>query len=405
MGDSDVGVGELAGFAAARGLQRTAELLRSPVVQRALEPMEPVDAALLGAASRDPQVNLEEMARRGPDPGAAAYLTFLDGALERGLLAWDLLAGSLWPVDDEPGLARRRALAEAIAGVLPAPGGAGVGQGSDALAEVVARSTAPSEVASLIEAAKGRRLSAMLGLRAHGRDGAALLDGARFHDDVLALGSQLDRAHLPTTASAYLAFGAEVLHDRRALAALVDLYADVGAPPPIPISDPWLQNYLDYRLAQVRQDAQAAFTASRRAQGSDDPHARIVVADLAAVVGRADGVPLAEALVREFPTWRFAARVLVRAVVKAQQSPLAALDAFLARFGNDERVWLDLVSEAPPAARWADNVRARAVREAYALPHDPAAWRALGLVIGDPLTIVIDDEVAERLHAQSEIAR
>jgi hypothetical protein len=116
-------------------------------------------------------------------------------------------------------------------------------------------------------------------------------------------------------------------------------------------------------------------------------------------------LPEAVELSRAAPEWRFAARVVVRVTLLTGRSPVEALDDYLTRFGNDEHVWLDVVSRAPDGATWAADVRSRALREAYVLPHDPDAWRAVGLVLGDPFASVVDDEVAERLHMQSSIPR
>jgi hypothetical protein len=399
---ADVGVAELPQLARDRGLSRTADLLQS--IGPALGEMEPIDPALVGASTRDPSLNLSEMARRGLDPAAAACLTFLDGRLERALLAWDLLSGSLRPTADEDGTARLREEASFAGTVLPAPGSRCVSVKADDLARLVG-SPPTGALGALRDSAVRGDLAALVELHSRGSDGRALLQDSHFRDELVGLVRRVDQAHLWMVASAYWRLIDEVVGDRRARALSADTLLDGGAVVEGEL-EPALAAYRDYRVAVAREDAVAAAQALRSAQKiADSPYGRIVRIDMEALTAPQRMLGEAQEITRTLPQWRFAARVAVRVTLLTGESPLAALDDYLARFGNDDRVWLDIVSRAPDDAKWPADVRSRALREAYALPHDPDAWRALGLVAGEPLASVVDQEVADRLHAQSSMAR
>jgi hypothetical protein len=400
---ADVGVAELPEIAQARGLPRTSQILE--VMQPALGEMEPIDAALLGAASRDAQVNLTEMGRRGLDPAAASCLTFLDGKFERGLLAWDLLTESVRPIADADGTSRLQREAATIASILPPAGARCIRQAASEVAQLAVADRVNGSAHETREAADRGELGAIIELFGRGGDARTYADSAPFRARFVELSRRLDGAHLLTAASAYWKIATSLLGDRHATPLMVETFLDGDADPPGDL-DPALAVYRGYRFAIARNDSQAAMGAYRAARPlRDAPHAAIVCVDLEALTEPATALEQATALAASWPQWRFAARVVVRVTVQGGHSPVAALDAYLARFGNDHHVWRDIVSRAPPDAGWAADVRSRALREVYALPHDPNAWRALAEVLGEPLASVLERELTERLLLQSTIVR
>jgi hypothetical protein len=86
------------------------------------------------------------------------------------------------------------------------------------------------------------------------------------------------------------------------------------------------------------------------------------------------------------------------------QAPLGALDSFIGAFGNERWAWSHMDHYSPGEVSWLDGFQARIVREVSELPHDRAAWEALGIV-----QLLSDDqetwlaEIAARAAQQSKL--
>jgi hypothetical protein len=98
---------------------------------------------------------------------------------------------------------------------------------------------------------------------------------------------------------------------------------------------------------------------------------------------------------------RFAARVDTVARILAGETALTAIDRFLGMFGNDFDLWRDLAAQADRVADLPAACEAIIARELQWLPHDPAGWRALALMLGDPASMAIAAELDQKLLRQS----
>jgi len=104
-------------------------------------------------------------------------------------------------------------------------------------------------------------------------------------------------------------------------------------------------------------------------------------------------------------TWRYAAHV--RAVVAAAQlpptsrQPLQLAHDYVTGFGNDLAFWRELVTVVPSSAPLRADALTVLAREAAALPHEPATWQAIALLLaGQRDATPALREIDARLHAQ-----
>jgi hypothetical protein len=94
--------------------------------------------------------------------------------------------------------------------------------------------------------------------------------------------------------------------------------------------------------------------------------------------------------------WRYAAKV--RAIVAAARTPARALEmfhAYVGGFGNDYDTTFSVISLAPEQVK--RDVARILCREAFYLPHEPAAWKLLGALAGNE---AIATEIDARLKSQ-----
>jgi hypothetical protein len=101
---------------------------------------------------------------------------------------------------------------------------------------------------------------------------------------------------------------------------------------------------------------------------------------------------------------RFAARVDTIARIIAGEPPVAAIDSFLGRFGNDVDLWRELAAQADRVSGLSAACETVIARELQWLPHDPSAWQGLALMVGEPVSSAIVSEISERLIAQSTVS-
>jgi hypothetical protein len=347
-------------LAAARGLSRLAQLFGRGDVAELVATAAEADAGLTAAPELELTQRLGLLARRGLERAlVTSFLESLETYVERGLAAWDVLAGSL--VDDRDFEATLRSLLADVRELLPPPGARGIN---------VDRVPADLRLPSVASAP------------------------ARL----------LDLAHLPTLASLWLARAED---DDESRGALAEVLLDAGAADRLAPPGAKLAPYAMARAAIARGDASSAYALVQTtvAPKSDDAALQLVRAELGLRTGERPISPARiEQIVQSAPTWRYAARV--RACTAAaicapdSSSPIRLLDEYLATFGNDEAIWLGLVEYGPFGAAWFAPMMARLTREALALPHEPAVWTALATIVGGDDAPAAVAEIRQRLAAQ-----
>ncbi|MDB4971212.1 MAG: hypothetical protein JWN44_6901, partial [Myxococcales bacterium] len=101
--------------------------------------------------------------------------------------------------------------------------------------------------------------------------------------------------------------------------------------------------------------------------------------------------------------WRYAFRTLVLYAamrVKGAQF-VSIMQSFLESFGNDLHIWYDTLASAPDDIHWGPTFTATLAREAFALPHEPAVWKSVALLMGDEDASTGYDEVRARIQSQA----
>jgi hypothetical protein len=388
----------------------------------------PVDARLDEPPHTLPKRVLGQMARRGLDPALVRTIwTWLDGRpLERALVAVDVLARSLL-LPGDPLLAELRAAATTLGELRPPPRVVGLDLNASPAAALIARFARDPALraragADLLALSYDFHLGALDELE---RRDDPLLRSRETLESVRAFGRLLHLAHLPTLASLYLDWLSRPLGHRPAALDLCEALFDAGEPSKIPgdairpgdvpaadASD--MAEYLVYRIHTALDELQVGWTVCEQNFLQRDPalgplRDRLAVARAhLGTLARARPVPLAAvtAACERDRGWRYGAGV--HAIVAAAQlppgspQPLQLAHDYVTGFGNDAAFWRDLVTVVPPSAPLrADAVRVLA-REAAALPHEPATWRALALLVAGardaraPLA-----EIDARLDAQT----
>jgi hypothetical protein len=420
----------LAASARARGLGRIAHL-----IERLPRP-ELVDAAGVPPDPRfgEPPHELKkriftQLARRGLEPTLVrAIWAWLDGRpLERALVAVDVLARALLGPDDADLAAELRAAAGTLGPLRPPPGAVGIDLNAtpaEALVATFARdpSLQARHTADLLALSFDYHLGALDELRRREHE---LVAASETRDSLRAFGKLVSLAHLPTLASVYLDWLSRPLGFRPAALDLCETLFDVAEPAKIPgdairpgdvpardVSD--VAEYLVYRMHLGLGRAHDGGLVCEHNWAARDPalgppRDRLAVAraHLGVLAGE-QPIPLATvaAACTRDPTWRYAAHV--RAVVAAAERPAGSREPlqlahdYVTGFGNDAAMWRELVGMVAPSAPLRADALRLIAREAAALPHEPAAWRGLALVIaGDHDAKPALDELDARLAAQA----
>ena len=388
--------------ATARGLPILAAVVAQPAVLAHLAAPAAVDPLLDPPRSKSVPAILNLLARRGLDPDAMTWLLPQFDALDRALLAWDIVNGSLLKTDGE-----LDAFREFAAEGAPLLGVAGRrGCGPDVVAAIAPRlgdSSRPT--GEVLEEAATGRFAAVVELRARGTDLAtrARLELPKLREHA----QQLARAHFPTLASLQLGILWQAFDDREALLDWVDVLADIGrydALPSLDRLDSQHRAYVEYRSALAAEDPAAAMAAARVLRTQDDVRALAVRVDVGARTKRTDETARQRIAASADQQSRFVARVDTVARIIAGEAPVAAIDRFLGRFGNDVELWRDLATQADRVSGLAAACETVIARELQWLPHDPSAWQGLALMVGEPVSSAISNELAQRLIAQSTLS-
>jgi hypothetical protein len=420
---------ELAALARARGLGETGKILDGFAAPQLVDANRvPADPRLVEPPHDSHKRILPQLARRGLDPTLVRALwKWLDGRpLERALVAVDVLARSLLPPDDP--FAGELALAAVTLGPLrPPPGSVGIDLNEHPAATLVARFARDAGVrarvvAELLVRSYDFDLGALDALAERGHE---LVASASTHESIRAFGKLLSLARLPTLASLYLDWVSRPLGYRRAAIDLCETLFDAGEPQKIPgdairpgdFKDADVEDgaaYLVCRMHTSRGRMQDGWEVCEKNWSQRDPKLgaprdRLLVAraHLGTLAGARPAMldAVSKATKRD-PAWRYGAHV--RAVVAAAQlpatskEPLQLAHDYVTGFGNDLGFWREFVSVVPPSAPLRADALAILAREAAALPHEPAVWQALTLLIaGARGAEPAHRELAARLDAQA----
>jgi hypothetical protein len=416
--------------AGVRGLTKLEELMGSFKQPGAFDPQVTMDDRLVALPHLARLDILGQMVRRGLDPVLIhALLPLLEKhPLERALVAWDVLGGSLF-VQGDPFVDVLRAAVRPLAGVLP-PGGRGIDLNRIDSVELVRRfsgtgALGEAHVVELLGAAYEHKLAAFDELA---RRGDELVGDRGVHVSLHSLARLLHLAHLPSLASVYFDYLSRALGYRPAAMSLAETLIDAELPQHVPadvlrqgdMAEQALADagaYLVYRTYLTLGQAAAAyelFENNRRARPAQvpppSPHLVLVGAHLAILMSKPPGVTL-EALARvceKSELWRYAARVRVTAAAALSgataRAPLELLHEFVTAFGNDRRCWHECLDNAPPNAVWKRDAARVLGREALYLPHERACWEVISMFIGSPRAVQeVVDQIDARLNEQTRI--
>jgi hypothetical protein len=421
--------------------------LRAQAGVRGLNKLEALMGAFKQPGAFDPQVTMDDrlvalphlarldllgqMVRRGLDPVLVhALLPLLEKhPLERALVAWDVLGGSLF-VQGDPFVDELRAAARPLKGVLPPPGGRGIDLNQTDSVELVRRfsggaALGEAHVIELLGAAYEHKLAAFGELV---RRGDELVADHGVHVSLHSLARLLYLAHLPSLASVYFDYLSRALGYRPAAIGLAETLLDAELPQHVPadvlqsgdLPEQALADagaYLVYRTYLTLGQPEAAyelFERNRRERPAQapppSPHLALVGAHLAILVSKPPGVTL-QALDRAYgknELWRYAARVRVAASAAlsgaSSRAPLELLHEFVAGFGNDRRCWHEALDNAPSNATWKRDAARVLGREALFLPHERSCWETISMFIGSPRSVQeVVDEIDARLNDQTRL--
>lgn len=420
---------ELAALARARGLGETARILEGFAAPQLLDARRlPADPRLDEPPHDSHKRLLPQLARRGLDPALVRALwKWLDGRpLERALVAVDVLGRSLLPAGDP--LAGELALAASVLGPLrPPPGSVGVDLNATPAATLIERfardpAVRTRVIAELLVRSYDFDLGALDALATRGNE---LVGSASTHESIRAFGRLLALARLPTLASVYLDWISRPLGYRRAAVDLCEALFDAGEPRKIPgdairpgdFSDLDVEDaaaYLVCRIHTALGEMQVGWATcednwGKRNPALGAPRDRLLVAraHLGTLAGARPATldAVAKAVARNQP-WRYGTHV--QAVVAAAQlgaqskQPLQLAHDYVTSFGSDVAFWRELVAVVPPNAPLRADALSILAREAAALPHDPAVWQSLTLLIaGARDAAPAHRELATRLQTQA----
>jgi hypothetical protein len=352
----------------------------------------------------EPIAGYDYVRRHGLEPKRVqAILASLEGRpIEAGLLAWDVLSGSL--VGDKALLDELRSTAKRIREITPPAGESCVAMRDVDVRELINRVAIPPfeklKDAQALAAAQTGAIAALemqLTIDKDSKTSQAMRAAVPNQARLIHLG------HMPTLASFYYHYLWKRLDDREAMAQLVEVQADENADPdlaptPKQLADGTLEGLelVMYRTGRIGARERVEIEEAGKGlqpEGLDyrkDPPAQLaktgqrmhlVMAHLGLVHGDLI-VPLAVVaeIVKLRPEWRYARQMMAAMTAKLapldSNVPLQVVDAFLAQFGNTAELWNDVGDFAPDGAKWIDGLCARLVREIVQQPHDLQAWRA-----------------------------
>lgn len=423
-------VATLAQLARARGLPLIAALLELDENRAVLTPPAAPDAILLADPSAAP---LGHLPRRGLEPRLVASLlpAFAERPLERGLLAWDVLTGSLFGSDESELLAELRGYAKEVAHALPPPGQRCVNLPQSAAADLVAALAVPAyegaSTEALLDAVKDQALGAIARVSATPAT-AELTKKPEVLEAIRAFARLLRFAHAPTLASLYLDYLWRGLGYAPAFDDLCELCLDAEAAERIPLlalgpdaeKDPATARLLEYVLyrtgIQKKQlvDTYALLKQTKKKRESHwrkpppDPPLQLVEVELGAYFREAT-VPFAavDKIWRSDESWRYAAEMRIVAAAAAaspdSEQPLEVMQQYLENFGNRFNAWYLPLRASQPGAPWRIELGRYLAREALYLPHEREVWRALLPLIGSGDLGPAVAEIDARITAQSTL--
>jgi hypothetical protein len=375
-------------------------------------PAEP-DAGLSAPAAHDAFTALDQARRRGLDTAVIENLWkwFESRPVELGLFAWDVLCNALLDPDkDQLLLARLRKAARVVRDVLPEPGRAFADTSRVSAAELVDKIAVPPfrklTPERQFELVNVNALAALEMYVAVSEPGDPELQKLLVASRKFAHYLQL--AHLSTLATFYFDYLWKRGGQRQVLPDYVEAMLDADAHGHYPrkeelivegsIEEIELAGYMLSRDAVQLGTQHLMIPDFRKAPNpidyqKGDPkelaktfqRSHLVHAELFLDV---DEQPVPFAVVQQVmisnPAWRYAGRVrlalFARVAPPQSQDLLKALDNFVAVFGNERWAWAETYEYAPTDAVWLPALEQRLVREVTELPHDRAAWEALGLV-------------------------
>jgi len=418
---------DLAAYARSRGLPRVAEVLS----HTQLPTEAAADKGLCEPIATDAPACLKQMIRRGVESRLVRpVLSWLaDRPVELGLASWDILAGSLLGPGEDAWMITLREQAKHVAAVLPEGGAQYVRIGAMAPGALVTHLTAAryknSSEDDLLAAVTQRDLGALEELR---RRGLLAPLSAKVIPAFRAFAVGLYHAHLPTLASFYLTYLYRELDDRASLAPLCEVLLDVGGIDALPSpeelvgsggeADADLTGYVGIRSAMAAS-ATRAYLELLDASPQKVDYAHADLDQLARSMPRSqlahaelmlqEGRPLVPyALVTKIVAatgapWRYGLRVEAAQAAAAKSAEVIALvDTFVAGFGNDYNLWVQVNRDAPADATWLDAIFQRLVREVTYLPHDVSVWSALAAML-KPQDHDLVDEVNHRAEWQCRL--
>lgn len=408
------------------GLESVAGQLASFPHAEAFEAAEPV--ALPPPASDQSELLLQ-LTRRGlaPDLIGTLMKQFDGRPLEQGLIAWDVLAQSIWPQDEDELFGQ---LQDAIALVKPVrPEGVelGVNLEKNPARKLLRELGAKRGPGALSEGMKDLDLASIACALDGDKRDRSIAQSSALAAAVAGVGKLLALAHLPTLASVYLDFAARDLGHRPSAIQLCEVMFDAEAAARLPadgvrkgdvpddeLAD--LAGYIVYRAMVNAGDALKAlaiFKTNMERRGNKPLSGRLaaVQTDLALRV-RDVGPPLSilEEACAADELWRYGWRQRV-ALVTYQSSlpndslePLTRIREFTGRFGNDFRCWYDAFQAMEGPAPWKLASCADLAREVMTLPHDPHAWKALAVLTAqDQETLLLTvNELTDQLMGQTD---
>ena len=384
-------------------------------------PAAPPDDSLRQNAPRGVAQILGQLTRRGLQPSLVAALRaeWSERPLERSLLAWDTLNGSLLP----DALAEElRDEARLVGAVLPAAGGSYIVRRPKEIDQLITAMAVPA-----LEGWSTEALTAgdppLGGLRVGGvASDQTLLELTRQYARLL------HRAHLPALASFRLA---DLYFNHRFEPALRDL-VEVLLDQQSPDVESWMADASARDASTIELATYARVRSLNNCDQWDEAltfaathlaalQSMNLTPDQAARINPRPTLAYAEAALRagrqtvsfehvaaiaglESP-WRYAFRVLLTysatRIKDASFVKLLATD--LEKFGNDLRAWYDPMAVAPDDVHWGRGFLALLAREGETLPHNPEVWKAAALLLGSDDASDGVDEVDLRLRKQASL--
>jgi hypothetical protein len=384
-----------------------------------LPPAAPLDEALSQPPATDALTATAHLVRRGFDSSLVAVLrsAFAADVIARGLLAWDVLNGSI--VERGEYRDQLHADARVVAAVLPAPGGAFVRIDKSRGAPLPGGGSGP-RIEQVMRALGGSQV-----------DPADTSPGAL--DRARNFARMLHRSHLSTMASFYLADLVFQHRHARALPDLVEVLLDRFADdveglvlavgeidPGVEPSITELATYAHVRtlinaghagesleLAEISRATFSSVKLTGDKAAAINPRPTLAYADAALRKGKPTIVgEHIEALTRLELPWRYAFYVATfhAATTTASLDFLVKLATYIQSFGNDYQTWYQVARAMPKGAEWGHGFLSILVRELEQLPHDVQAWRSAAMLLGkDEATKRAIDECDDRLHQQATL--